>query len=120
MTENRGFWCRFDNEKKCLDSIESPRDESPGEEYTWIEEVAEYIWDDRVVQDAQDTKEKKADISLLQIVSEMKNSPKSQILTDCLRVAIWAAIDKNEVEIAVMITELRRQLMIHSSEETIR
>jgi len=32
-----------------------------------------YIWDDRVVQDAQDTKEKKADVSsLLNVFSEMK------------------------------------------------
>ena len=46
MAEKRGFWCEFTKEGKYLDL------KSPGDEYVWIQEVAEYIWDDRVVQDA--------------------------------------------------------------------
>ena len=78
------------------------------------------IWDDRVVQDAQDTKEKKADVSsLLNVFSEMKNSPKSQILTDCLRVAIYEAIEKDEVDVALMVALFRRQLMPQTPAEII-
>lgn len=39
----RGFWCEFNDKGQCLDLIESPRNESPGHEYTWIQEGVEEL-----------------------------------------------------------------------------
>ena len=39
-TGSRGFWCEFSDTGKPIDLIDAPRDESPGFEYVWMQEVA--------------------------------------------------------------------------------
>lgn len=39
VTGRRGFWCEFNDKGQCLDLIDGPRDQSPGSEYVWIQEV---------------------------------------------------------------------------------
>jgi len=38
MATRRGFWCEFSDKGQPIDLVDSPRNESPGFEYVWIQE----------------------------------------------------------------------------------
>jgi len=71
------------------------------------------VADDASLADTINTMEAKKDIgSLFYALAELTNSKaKALIISDCFQDAIDSAMDKNEIEVAAMFADLRRQLI---------